>query len=155
MNAKKLTILAALAILAIVAVGSVSAFDLNFLGGDDSSTTTVGGIEFNIPEGYEINDTYTIENQTRTSSGGNEYIVNQEGYGNSDGEELLFLVGHYDTDITNEMLSAMKVGDEKTINGQEGFITSDDVYTVFSFAKDGELVTVTVSDESALESIIK
>lgn len=154
MNAKKLTILAALAILAIVAVGSVSAFDFNFLGGDDKQTTTVGGIEFNIPEGYEIIDNYTIVNETQ-DEGDDEYIVNSQYYENDDGDSLELYTSDYQDDMEDYILKILTKGDEKTINGRKGYLSSEDGYTMFSFVDDGNFAFVTVSDESILEEVVK
>ncbi|ADC47049.1 hypothetical protein mru_1199 [Methanobrevibacter ruminantium M1] len=154
MNNKKIFAIAALAIIAIVAVGSVSAFDLNFFGGDDKQTTTLGGIEFNIPEGYEIVDNYTIVNET-LHDGDDEYIVNSQYYENDDGDSLELYTSDYQDDMEDYILKILTKGDEKTINGRKGYINSEDGFTMFSFVDDGNLGFVTVSDESILEEVVK
>lgn len=168
MDNKKIFVIVALALLAIVAVGSVSALDLGFLGGNDdqdtaaedsdAKTTTIKGIEFNIPDGYVKAENYTLDGETR-SSGSIDYKVYQEGYEKGATDAILFLIGEYPTNITDDMLKTMDLGEPKTINDHDGYITTSneggDTFTVFFYAEDGDLVTVTVTDDSLLEEIIK
>lgn len=152
MDNKKIFFIAVLALLAVVAVGTLYAAD------SDDKTTTVKGIEFNIPDGYVKAENYTLDGETR-SSGSVDYKVYQEGYEKGTKDAILFLIGDYPTDLTDDLLKTMDLGKSKTINGHDGYITTSteggDTFTVFFYAEDGDLVTVTVTDDSLLEEIIK
>lgn len=94
-------------------------------------TVTVNGLQFNVPDGFEK------VNLTSTSA---EFS----------GEDGNF-------SITVENSYNIMIRDPKTINGKEGTIeTSANTpgKVRFQYAEVNQIVTITVSDESLLESII-
>ena len=160
MDSKKIVLVTALAFLAIISIASVSAWDL--FGTSSESTTTVGGYEFNIPDGYEKNESYECINET-TTEGPATFYVNAEGFQKGDDEVIYihvadYSVPGYETNLTTDHLKQSGLGDSKIINGIEGLIAKnefDDLnVTAFFYAKGGDLITVMSTDESLLEQII-
>ena len=163
MDSRKIILVVALSVLAIVSIASVSALDL---GGDSETTTTVGGYEFNIPDGWVKNDSYELVNET-VSSGGGIFLVNAEGFqkGNDDIIYIYvadYCIENYTVNITKEHVQLMGMGDKATINGHEGLLgqkefsdpNSDLNCHIFYYEKGGDLVTVMATDESLLEQVI-
>ena len=135
MQKRKILIIGLLAIFAIVIAGSVSAFDFGFLGGDSGpETVNIEGINFTIPEGYKENTNYSYEND--------------------DGDAIAILIANYGKyKVTDEILK--QVADEKkTINDHKGFIKKDGVFTIFAYEENGDLVTITASDESVIDQVV-
>ena len=160
MDSKKIFFVIALALFAIISIASVSAFDL--FGTSGESTTTVGGYEFNIPDGFEKNESFECINET-TTEGAATFIVNAEGFQKSDNEVIYihvadYSVPGYEANLTTNQLKQSGLGDPKTINGIEGLMAKnqfDDLkVTAFFYAKGGDLITVMSTDESLLEKII-
>ncbi len=154
MQKRKILIIGLLAIFAIVIAGSVSAFDFGFLGGDSGpETVNIEGINFTIPEGYKENTNYSYENET-AKSGGVTYTMNGKTYENDDGDAIAILIANYGKyKVTDEILK--QVADEKkTINDHKGFIKKDGVFTIFAYEENGDLVTITASDESVIDQVV-
>ena len=146
-----------LALFAIVIVGTASAFDLSSLLGGDSSgeaqEITIEGINFTIPEGYSSDPTSVFENVT-TKTGSVSYTMNGQTFKNDAGDEIAILVADYgDLNVTDDILKQVS-DSKKTIKDYNGYVKKDGKYTVFSYIEEGDLVTVTVSDESVLEKVL-
>ena len=175
MKFNKMVILALLAVFAIVVAGTASAFEIPFIGEigeSEPQDITVGGIDFHIPGGYEVNETYTVENDT-TSTGG-EYTVSTAGYEDSSKENAIFImVGDYgEYNMTKEILDMMADsinGKAKTINGHDGYLSvttaeeadDSDSYVpmdydtyMFTYVQDGDLVIVATTNEDVLNEVI-
>ena len=179
MKFNKMVILALLAIFVVAIAGTASAFEIPFIGdvgGDDTQSEpqdiTVGGIDFQIPGGYEVNENYTVENDTQSTGG--EYTVSTAGYEDSTKENAIFImVGDYgEYNMTMDILDAMADsidGKAKTINGHDGYLSvktaeeSDnadslvpmdyDTY-MFTYVQDGDLVIVATTNESVISEVI-
>ena len=154
MQKRKILFIGLLAIFAIVIAGSASAFDLGFLTGDSGpETVTIEGIDFNIPEGYKEDENYSYVNET-ASSGSVKYVMNGKTFENDKGDAIAILIADYGKyNVTDDILK--QVADEKkTINGHDGYVKVDGIFTIFSYIEDGDLVTVTASDESVIDQVV-
>lgn len=158
MQKRTMIFLGLLAIFAIVIAGSASAFDLSsLLGGDsDESATeqvTIAGIDFNIPEGYKEVPDYSFENET-SYIGSVSYTINGKSFENDAKDAIAILIADYgDFNVTDEVLQ--EVADEpKTIKNYDGYVKQDGNFTVFAYEEDGDLVTITASDDKIIEEVL-
>ncbi|MGX8694227.1 MAG: hypothetical protein ACSW71_04895 [Methanobrevibacter sp.] len=143
-------------LIAVMALGSVSAFDLGSLFGDSddsqNQTVTIGGIDFNIPAGFsEVVNESTV-NET-VNEGGIPFINNGKVYENKNTVVAILVADYGDYKITDEIVGNV-AGDEKTINDVHGYFKTDGAYKVFSYAKDGKLVAISATDENVIGDFI-
>ena len=139
-------------LIAIIAIGSVSAFDLGSLlgGGDDSQnqTVTIGGIDFNIPDGFtEVVNQSTV-NET-VDQGAISFTNNGKVYQSKDDVVAILVADYGEYKITDEIVGSV-AGDAKTINNVSGYFKTDGAYKVFSYAKDNKLVAISATDEAVI-----
>ena len=66
---RKILFTLSLVILAIFAIGSVSALDFGFLSGDSEQTVTIDGIDFKIPDGFTEDADEEVINESNVKSG--------------------------------------------------------------------------------------
>ena len=154
MQKRSILFIRLLAIFAIVIAGSVSAFDLGFLSGDSGpEEITIEGINFTIPEGYKEDANNSFVNET-ASVGSLTYTMNGKTFENDDGDAIAILIADYgEYNVTDEVLQ--QVADEpKTINGHDGYVKKDGMFTIFSYEEDGDLVTITASDEDIIDQVV-
>ena len=154
MQKRSILFIGLLAIFAIVIAGSVSAFDLGFLSGDSGpEEITIEGINFTIPEGYKVDANNSFVNET-ASVGSLTYTMNGKTFENDDGDAIAILIADYgEYNVTDEVLQ--QVADEpKTINGHDGYVKKDGMFTIFSYEEDGDLVTITASDEDIIDQVV-
>lgn len=147
-------------LVAIVAIGSVSAFDLGSLfgGSDDSSqnqTVTIGGIDFNVPDGYNEDKNQSVVNKT-VDENGVSMTNNLKAFINNNTTVVAILVTEYkDYNITEDIVGSV-AGDAKTINNVSGYLKTDDNgYKVFSYVKDNKLVVISTNNEKVIGDFIK
>ena len=120
---------------------------------DPITNVTVDDIVFNIPEGFEYNETMT--NLT--------YLLTDDEFKNNNGDVKIY---SSDSDNITIMVSDSKEAkisnlysngyDSKTVNGQKGAIKymTDMEYYMYVFKKDDKLAVVYVTDDALLEDII-
>lgn len=146
---KKIIFGLSLVLVAIMAVGSVSAFDLgSLLGGGDAENVTIGGIDFAIPEGFTEDPNHAIDNEQREQSG-ISYTLNGKLYEKDDTIVVLLVSDYGDYKVTDDI--AREVGGEPTtINNIDGYLTTNGTYKVFNYAKDDKLVVISTNDENAI-----
>ena len=172
MKFNKIAIIAILAILTVVLAGSVSAFDLGFLGGGDSEAQqiTVGGIDFNIPAGFTENEDYKMVDE-KSNSSGVDYYMSSAGFEDSSKQNAIYvLVGDYgDFNVTDQIIEYVLEDmdyEKKTINGQDGYLvqqTATDssalmdveqpIY-MFVYNQNGDLVFLGATDEAYFSDVI-
>ena len=144
-------------LVAIVAIGSVSAFDLaSLFGGDDSSenqTVTIAGIDFNVPAGFSEDTNYSAVNQTVDESGVS-ITNNLKTFVNNNTVVAVLVAEYKDFNITDEIVGIV-AGDAKTINNVSGYLSTDGNYKVFSYVKDNKLVVISTNDENVIGDFIK
>ena len=120
---------------------------------DPITNVTVDDIVFNIPEGFEYNE--TMSNLT--------YLLTDDEFKSDNGDVKIY---KSDSDNITIMVSDNKEGkisnlysngyDSLTVNGQKGAIKymSDMEYYMYVFKKDDKLAVVYVTDDELLEDII-
>ena len=144
-------------LVAIVAIGSVSAFDLGSLfGGDDSSenqTVTIAGIDFNVPAGFSEDTNYSAVNQTVDESGVS-ITNNLKTFVNNNTVVAVLVAEYKDFNITDDIVGIV-AGDAKTINNVSGYLSTDGNYKVFSYVKDNKLVVISTNNENVIGDFIK
>ena len=150
---KKIILGLSLVVIAVMAIGAVSAFDLgSLLGGSENQTVTIDGIDFNVPEGYVEVEDQAIINETQVQ-GPITYTTNCKVYG-KDSTEVALLVGNYgEYNVTDDVVAGLG-GEAKTIKNVKGYMDHDDEYYVFSYAKDNKLAVISTNDESAIADFI-
>ena len=150
---KKIIFGASLVLIAIMAIGSASAFDLgSLLGGGGNETVTIDGVDFNIPEGFTEDPDEATDNETNEQSG-ISYITNGKVY-EKDGIYVALLVADYgEYKVTDEIAGAVG-GEATTINNVSGYLSTDGAYSVFNYAKDDKLVVISANDEDVIADFI-
>lgn len=157
MQKRKMVFIGLLAIFAIAIVGSASAFDLSSFLGDDSSDSesqevSIRGINFTIPEGYNESENGSFENLTSTA-GSLTYTMDGKTFENKKDAVAIIVADYGDYNVTEDILQQIAV-EKKTYASQEGYVKVDGNFTVFSYSVDGDLVTISASDESVIEEIL-
>lgn len=132
---KKIVVISLLFVLAIIAVGAVCA--------SDNNKVTVNGKDFNIPDGYKVDDSPSSSNSTSSS----QTAVLK----NTAGEKITIEVKRSFTDTSKP------VGETTTIDDKEGVLRS---YTgehsgqaSFTYNDDGFKITIK-GDASLIEEVI-
>lgn len=157
MQKRSILFIGFLAMLAIVVVGSASAFDLGSILGDSSSadepqTVTIEGINFTIPEGYKEADNSSFENET-ASVGSLTYTMNGKTFENGSDAFAILIADYGDYNVTEDILTQI-ADDKATYGGQDGYVKVDNGFTVFSYIVDGDLVSISTSDDSVIDEIL-
>ena len=172
MKFNRIAIIAILAILTVVLAGSVSAFDLGFLSGGDSEPQeiTVGGIDFNIPAGFNENEEYKMVNE-KSNTSGIDYYMSSAGFEDDSKQKAIYiLVGDYDEyNVTDEIIEYVLDDmdyEKKTINGHDGYLVQQSTSSssslmaveepiyMFVYEQNGDLVFIGATDESYFGDVI-
>ena len=153
---KKIIAIFALLIVAI-GIGAVSAFDLGDLIGDSSSAeaenVTIDGIDFVIPAGY-VEDKELALDGVENDTEGFKYTTWGKTYQNNDSDVISIGVATYDGVEVDDAMPSYIGGNEKTINGVKGYEYNTPPFSGFTYAKNGKLVIISLTDEKALDEII-
>ena len=150
---RKILFTLSLVILAVFAIGSVSALDLGFLTGDSSEEiVTIDGIDFKIPDGFSEDADEEVVNESNVRSG-ITYITNSKLF-ESDNDVVVILVADYgEYKVTDDI--AKEVGGEKTtIEGVDGYLSEDSGFYVFNYAKDDKLVVFSSTNKDIIGDFI-
>lgn len=155
---KRIFAILSLVILAIICMGTASAFDLGSLfGGDNSSTgenITIDGTNYYIPAGFE-----EIKNESRNNH--SEYInsikvlTNGKTYANNKTAEVISIcIATYEgLEVIDD--TARDVGNEKkTIKGVDGYTYEDGNITGFVYANNGKLAIITTNNATLIDQVI-
>lgn len=143
-------------LIAIMAVGSVSAFDLgSILGSSDdgqNQTVTIDGIDFNVPAGFSELVNESTVNET-VEEGVITFTNNGKVFESKDDVVAILVADYGELKITDEIVGSV-AGDAKTINNIQGYLSTDGIYKVFSYAKDNKLVVISSTDEGVIGDFI-
>ena len=149
---KKIVFGLSLVLIAVMAMGFASAFDLgSFLGGE-SQTVTIDGIDFNIPAGFKEDPKQATVNKQNEIRGIN-YTTNGKLYEKGDTYVALLVADYGQYKVTDDIAKSVG-GTPKTINNVNGYLTTDGTYKVFNYAKDDKLVVISTTDENVLSDFI-
>ena len=119
----------------------------------NENTVQVDEFEFNIPDGFVENVTAEAVNE-KTSSGGVEYTYCQKLFEKGLFEAISILVAEYGGyEVTDEIVSAMG-GEKTTINDVDGYLGNESGIFIFSYPKEGKLVTITATDKELFDEIV-
>ena len=142
-----------LLLIAVFAIGSVSAIDFgSFLGGEQNQTVTIDGIDFNIPDGYKEDPNHETVNQTN-QKGIITYITNGKLFEKGNTIVNILVADYGDFKVTDEIAASVG-GVAKTFNNVNGYISQNGQFYVFDYAKNDKLVIFSSNDEDAIGDFI-
>ena len=142
-----------LILIAIFAIGSVSALDFgSILGGEENETVTIDGIEFNIPDGFVEDTDHETVNETN-QEGAVTYVTNGKLYEKGNAIVNILVADYGDFKVTDEIASSTG-GDAKTIKDVNGYMSKNGQFYIFNYAKDDKLVVFSSTDEDVIADFI-
>lgn len=154
---KKIILALSVAIVAIAAIGTVSAFDLSDLGSlfgmqPENQTVTIDGENFTIPGTFKEND--NVSNNGTV----NDYLLfkcTEYGQGYINGTNYInILISDYNTTDLGDNLINYNNGTSKEISGVKGFMYQDDVGYTYSYAKDNKVISIQSDNEKLINPVI-
>lgn len=155
MNRKIIAIFALLIV--AISISAVSALDLGGLVGGSSAAeaenVTIDGINFTIPAGYVEDEDLAVNGEVNETSGV-KYTTWGKTYSNDAGEVISIGVATYDGVEVNDTMPAYIGGDAETINGVSGYEYEVEPFDGFTYAKNGKLVILSVTEDDVLNQII-
>lgn len=153
MNKKIIAILAFLIV--VTSITAVSAFDLGDIFGhnEKNKTTDIGGIKFNIPAGFEEDNSNTSKEieasfkKLGLNSSAKLFIKNPDG------------IGIYVANYTSLKLNSSEVlnsfsGNSTTINNMPGKLDAENGVYIFTYVKDGCLILVSATDKNLINKVV-
>ena len=154
---KKILIALSIVIVAIVAMGTVSALELPDLGSlfglnPPDQNVTLDGETFHIPGTFKNNtnvskngtfEDYTFFNTTSYARG----FQNATNYIN-------ILISDYSGTEVDEFLTNYNNGTSKDINGTKGYMYSDNIGYTFSYAKGNKVISIQSDNENLIGPVI-
>ena len=153
---KKILLALSVVLIAIAAVGTVSAFELpdlgSLFGGPADQHITIDGENFTIPGTLEEN----LDNSNNgTVTDYTFFTCTQYGKGYINGTDYInIMINDYDTsDISDKQVNFMN-GTAKEISGQNGYLHHDNVGYTFTFLKGNKVIVIQSNDESLIAPVI-
>lgn len=153
---KKILLALSVVLIAIAAVGTVSAFELpdlgSLFGGPADQHITLDGENFTIPgtlkENLDNSDNGTVTDYTF-------FTCTQYGKGYINGTDYInIMINDYDTsDISDKQVNFMN-GTAKEISGQNGYLHHDNVGYTFTFLKGNKVIVIQSNDENLIAPVI-
>mgnify|MGYP003304639069 FL=1 len=153
---RKILLALSIVLVAIAAVGTVSAFELpdlgSLFGGPADQHITIDGENFTIPgtleENLDNSDNGTVTDYTF-------FTCTQYGKGYINGTDYInIMVNDYNiTDLSDDLVNFMD-GKAKEISGQKGFLYHDDVGYTYTFSKENKVIVIQSNDESLIAPVI-
>ncbi|MBR4448304.1 hypothetical protein [Methanobrevibacter sp.] len=153
MNRKILAIFALLIV--AISISTVSAFGLDDLIGSSSEAenVTIDGIDFNIPAGFVEDEDMAVNGEVNESQG-IEYTTWGKTYANDENDVISIGVATYDGVEVDDSIPAYIGGDKLSVNGVDGYDYNVPPFEGFTYAKDGKLVIISVTDDALLKDIV-
>lgn len=154
---KKILFALSVVVVAIVAIGTVSAFDLSdlgslFGGAPQDQIVTIDGENFTIPGTFKEN-----ENISDNGTVNDYYLFTVSDYGkgyfNGTNYINIFVTDYNTTEIGDELVNYMN-GTSKDINGLKGYIYSDDTGVTYTFAKNNKVISIQSDNEELIAPVI-
>ena len=154
---KKIILALSVAIVAIAAIGTVSAFDLSDLGSlfgmqPENQTVTIDGENFTIPGTFKENDNVSNNGTVK------DYLLfkcTEYGQGYINGTNYInILISDYNTTDLGDNLINYNNGTSKEISGVKGFMYQDDVGYTYSYAKDNKVISIQSDNEKLINPVI-
>ena len=150
---KKILLVLSVAVIAIAAIGTVSAFDLGSLFGVPADqNVTIDGENFTIPGTFNEN-----LNVSKNGTVNDYYIFKCTEYarGYTNGTDYInILISDYDTtDLGDDLINYMN-GTSKDISGVKGYLYKDDIGYTYSFAEDNKVISIQSDKEANIAPVI-
>lgn len=140
MKNKKILVLALIVLLAVVAIGSVSA----------AENTTIRGINFTIPDGFQETDNSIHDNVS--TEGGLKSITDMVFYQN-ESDLVGIMVLEFETPVNESVINDS--GEKTNINGVDGYLKQDDDgYCSFVYIKDKCIVTIMGTNQDIIKEFV-
>ena len=153
---KKYIFAISVAVVVIVTIGTVSAFDLSdigsLFGAPKDQTVTIDGENFTIPGTFK-------ENESMSDNGTvNDFYLfkvsdYEKGYCNDTSHINIFITDYNSTDLGDEIVNIMN-GTAKNISGVKGFLYSDDLGYTYTYAKDNKVISIQSDKEELIAPTI-
>ena len=153
---KKILFALSVAVVVIVTIGTVSAFDLSDLGSlfgaPKDQTVTIDGENFTIPGTFKENENIS-DNGTVSDYYFFKVSDYKKGYSNGTDYINVFVSDYNTTELGDDLINFMN-GSAKNISGVKGFLYSDDVGVTYSFAKDNKVISIQSDKEELIAPVI-
>ena len=154
---KKILFALSVVVVAIVAVGTVSAFDFSDLtaslfGTPQDQTVTIDGLNFTIPGTFK-------ENESMSDNGNvNDYYIftvsdYEKGYSNGTSFINIYITDYNTTELGDELVNILN-GTSKDISGVKGFMYSDEYGYTYTYAKDNKVIAIQSDNEDLIAPVI-
>lgn len=135
-------------------ITAVSAFDLgSIFGSDKNETVNIGGLDFNIPDGFEeevsskfVKDTVDTLKKDGINTTGKGYVKDSTAVG-------IFVSNYSDLNESDDVIKSKLEGNATKINGVDGFLKHDSDYT-FTYTKDKCLVLIQTNDKDVIGNFL-
>ena len=153
---KKILFALSVAIVAIVAIGTVSAFDLSDLGSlfgaPKDQNVNIDGENFTIPGTFKENESISDDGNV------NDYYLfkvsdYEKGYSNGTSHINIFITDYNTTELGDELVNIMN-GTAKDISGVKGFLYSDELGYTYTYAKDNKVISIQSDNEELIAPVI-
>ena len=150
---KKLLFALTVAIVAVAAIGTVSAFDLESLfGAPKDKNVTLDGENFTIPGVFEENKEMS-KNGTVRDYGSFKSKEYSRGYVN-DTHYLNILIYDYNgTNLDNDLINYMN-GTSKDVSGIQGFMYKDNIGYTYTYGKGTKVISIQSDNEALIGPVI-
>lgn len=152
---KKILFALSVAVVAIVAIGTVSAFDFNLgslFGPPPDQNVTLDGETFHIPGTFKENT-----NVTKNATERDYYLFKSTEYAKGYQNETNFiniLIFDYENTQPDKDLINYNNGTAKNISGLKGFMYSDAVGYTFSYGKGNKVISIQSDNEDLIGHVI-
>ena len=154
---KKILFALTVVLVAVAAIGTVSAFDFSdlgalFGGAPPDQNVTLDGEHFKIPgtfkENKNISKNGTVNDYVAFKS--TEYAI---GFKN-DTNYINILISDYNTtDVGKDLINYMN-GTSKDVSGVQGYIYKDDVGYTYTYGKGSKVISIQSDNESLIGPVI-
>ena len=144
------------AVVAIVAIGTVSAFDLSDLGSlfgtPPDQNVTLDGETFHIPGTFKEN-----ENVSKNATVNDYYLFKTteyaKGYKNDTNYINILIFDYNGTELDDNLINYNN-GTAKNISGVKGFLYYDGIGYTYSYAKENKVISIQSDNEELIAPVI-
>ena len=154
---KKILFALTVVLVAVAAIGTVSAFDFSdlgalFGGAPKDQNVTLDGEHFKIPgtfkENKNISKNGTVNDYVAFKS--TEYAI---GFKNDTNYINITISDYNTTDVSKDLINYMN-GTSKDVSGVQGYIYKDDVGYTYTYGKGSKVISIQSDNESLIGPVI-
>lgn len=151
---KKILFVLSVAVVVIVTIGTVSAFDLSDLGSlfgfPKDQNVTIDGENFTIPGTFKDNN--ISDNGTVNDYSFFKVTEYKKGYSNGT-NYINILINDYNSTVRDDLVNYMN-GTSKDINGIKGFLYSDNGGYTYSYAKGNKVISIQSDNQELISKVM-